>query len=669
MKPTLFSSSSQPLPHQNQISKKSTLVVLYVRQLSIGLLFFISIVMVNAQNIGINPTGTPPHASAGLDVNYTDKGLLLPRVNLTSETDATTIPAPAISLMVYNTNATMGLGFWAWDGTKWVKLLNGNSAWLSTGNTGMIDGTHYIGTTDNVPLNLKVNNQKAGRIDPTGPLFLGYQAGNNNTAYGNTGVGMSALKTNTTGNWNVAVGDSALLSNTTGEQNTAIGSNALNDNIDGLLNTALGNNALYNNIGGDQNTATGAWALFMNTSGTDNTALGLNALYGNTSGNWNTSVGSWSSYNNTSGNYNTVMGVNALYTNSTGFQNTAIGNFALHSNFNGDDNSAIGMNAMYSNTSGNYNTAVGSWSMYSNTSAVHNTAVGNNAMYSNTIGFQNIALGSGTLNHNTNGDDNTASGFNALFWNTTGNYNTALGSWSLFNSSTASQNTAVGNNALYSTTNGFDNTAVGHIALGQNTTGDDNTAIGQNALEANISGNQNTALGAHAFATGTAFSNSTAVGYNSAITASNQIRVGNSSVTSIGGFAAWTNVSDGRFKANVQEDVPGLSFIEKLRPVTYTMDRELLNAHLGISGDLESPADEPLRQTGFIAQEVETAAQQSGYDFSGVDKPKNEEDYYGLRYAEFTVPLVKAIQEQQLQIEAQQILIQQLLERIEALEK
>ena len=51
------------------------------------------------------------------------------------------------------------------------------------------------------------------------------------------------------------------------------------------------------------------------------------------------------------------------------------------------------------------------------------------------------------------------------------------------------------------------------------------------------------------------------------------------------------------------------------------------------------------------------------------NQPKNVEDYYGLRYAEFTVPLVKAIQEQQLQIEAQQILIQQLLERMEALEK
>ena len=49
--------------------------------------------------------------------------------------------------------------------------------------------------------------------------------------------------------------------------------------------------------------------------------------------------------------------------------------------------------------------------------------------------------------------------------------------------------------------------------------------------------------------------------------------------------------------------------------------------------------------TGFIAQEVEAAAKKLGFDFSGVDAPKNENDYYGLRYAEFVVPLVKAVQE------------------------
>ena len=50
-------------------------------------------------------------------------------------------------------------------------------------------------------------------------------------------------------------------------------------------------------------------------------------------------------------------------------------------------------------------------------------------------------------------------------------------------------------------------------------------------------------------------------------------------------------------------------------------------------------------QSGFIAQEVEIAAQKSGYDFSGLDLPGNSMDHYGLRYAEFTIPLVKAVQE------------------------
>ena len=50
-------------------------------------------------------------------------------------------------------------------------------------------------------------------------------------------------------------------------------------------------------------------------------------------------------------------------------------------------------------------------------------------------------------------------------------------------------------------------------------------------------------------------------------------------------------------------------------------------------------------QTGFIAQEVEAAAKALDFEFSGIDLPKNENDHYSLRYAEFVVPLVKAVQE------------------------
>jgi trimeric autotransporter adhesin len=76
-----------------------------------------------------------------------------------------------------------------------------------------------------------------------------------------------------------------------------------------------------------------------------------------------------------------------------------------------------------------------------------------------------------------------------------------------------------------------------------------------------------------------------------------------------------------------------------------------------------------IRYSGFLAQEVEAAAKSAGYDFSGVDGPKNNNDIYGLRYAEFVVPLVKAVQEQQQMLEAQQKTIELLQKQIKLLEE
>ncbi|HNU87209.1 MAG TPA: hypothetical protein PKJ94_02925, partial [Ferruginibacter sp.] len=78
---------------------------------------------------------------------------------------------------------------------------------------------------------------------------------------------------------------------------------------------------------------------------------------------------------------------------------------------------------------------------------------------------------------------------------------------------------------------------------------------------------------------------------------------------------------------------------------------------------------EKILYSGFIAQQVEQAAKEAGYDFSGVDKPKNENDLYGLRYAEFVVPLVKAVQEQQSIIKQQQVQIDELKKAINGLRK
>ncbi len=68
--------------------------------------------------------------SAMLDVAASNKGVLVPRVSLTSTTDISTITSPATSLLVYNTN-TIGTppnnispGFYYWNGTKWSILGN-----------------------------------------------------------------------------------------------------------------------------------------------------------------------------------------------------------------------------------------------------------------------------------------------------------------------------------------------------------------------------------------------------------------------------------------------------------------------------------------------------------------------------------------------------------------
>jgi cell shape-determining protein MreC len=63
-----------------------------------------------------------------------------------------------------------------------------------------------------------------------------------------------------------------------------------------------------------------------------------------------------------------------------------------------------------------------------------------------------------------------------------------------------------------------------------------------------------------------------------------------------------------------------------------------------------------------LAQQVELAAQSIGFEFSGVDRPASAQDHYALRYADFTVPLVKAVQELSAENEA-------LKAKVEALEQ
>jgi hypothetical protein len=146
----------------------------------------------------------------------------------------------------------------------------------------------------------------------------------------------------------------------------------------------------------------------------------------------------------------------------------------------------------------------------------------------------------------------------------------------------------------------------------------------------------------------------------------------------IRGEVGFSTYSDERIKNNIKQNVPGLSFINLLKPVTYNLDihkeNQMLYAGKTINSknaEVDFPGKYDLEQkemTGFLAQDVESAAESIGYDFSGVVKPQNENDLYSLRYSDFVVPMVKAIQELSAQNDSLKSQNQSLQNRMSALE-
>lgn len=347
--------------------------------------------------------------------------------------------------------------------------------------------------------------------------------------------------------------------------------------------------------------------------GTENTAFGYQTLLA------------------TTGLYNVANGFTALKNNTTGMGNTANGHTALTSNTTGRNNTANGYQSLYFNTTANFNTATGAFSLLNN-NGIRNTANGHAALLSNTTGNHNTATGSDALYYNVSGLNNVANGVFSLNKNNSGSYNSAEGS-----------------SALYNNTNGTYNTAIGASALYANTTGQANTGLGYNS---------NVSVGTLNYAT--------AVGANALVNASNKVRIGSAAVTVVEGPVAYT-ISDGRFKNNISEnDVKGLDFIKLLRPVVYNFDTEKFQEFLTKNMpdsirkkymETDFAPSTAIRQSGFIAQEVEKAAKEIGYNFNGVHSPETDNDNYSLSYSQFVVPLVKGMQEQQLMIEEQKQLL------------
>lgn len=301
----------------------------------------------------------------------------------------------------------------------------------------------------------------------------------------------------------------------------------------------------------------------------------------------------------------------------------------------------------------------------------NNTSISGKAIFNNGSGIVPRTFNN---NFGVRGVNNTANGVDALVNNTSGDSNTGIGAGTLETNTSGYGNTALGRNSLNLNTDGYWNSAIGLSALRNNGSAHSNTAIGTGALESNVSGNLNTGIGRNALNSNVSFSNCSGLGYNAQVSGSNQIRIGDTNITSV---TCQTNAwSDQRDKADIRNTVLGLDFVKSLRPVDFKWDfREDYRAEMPIAPSEDATEEEKAAYEiakaqwlenskwanlvhdgthkrnrfhhGLIAQEVKALIEQTGVDFGGFQDHtiKGGDDVMTIGYTELIGPMIKAIQE------------------------
>jgi len=138
---------------------------------SLLIAFHIFIFFTNISNSQVGFGTTLPAIGSLLDIDSSDKGILLPRIPLLNTLDSTTITDGASTgLLIYNTNTSgvgtiaVSLGFYYWDGIQWIRIQSNDNYWKINGNENITGGINFLGTTNNRRIDFKANNVDKLRI-------------------------------------------------------------------------------------------------------------------------------------------------------------------------------------------------------------------------------------------------------------------------------------------------------------------------------------------------------------------------------------------------------------------------------------------------------------------------------------------------------------------------
>tara|TARA_Y100000310_G_C20536352_1_gene741054 strand:- start:41 stop:1135 length:1095 start_codon:yes stop_codon:yes gene_type:complete len=262
-------------------------------------------------------------------------------------------------------------------------------------------------------------------------------------------------------------------------------------------------------------------------------------------------------------------------------------------------------------------------------SASDNVGIGKGVFSALTSGTKNVVIGANAGDAITTSYEGVVIGHNAGTSLAGGERNVAIGMDALDTQSGAGGAVAVGWNALKGANNSYA-TAIGYQA-GASGYGSNSTYVGYQAYG---SSNQNEIIISTGNPVG-AGANSISIGKN-----------GNRIYANFSSSATWGHSSDERMKKNITDDTLGLSFINRLRPVTYNFKKasEYPEDFIYYDETDANSKDDTITHHGLIAQEVKAAMDaESNTSFKGYELAND--GVHSVSEGNFIYPLVKSIQE------------------------
>ncbi|MBJ2173817.1 hypothetical protein JBL43_06175 [Aureibaculum sp. A20] len=268
---------------------------------------------------------TTPDASAALDIDATDKGLLIPRMTTTQRT---AIVSPALGLLTYDTDTK---SVWNYDGTAWVEGSGGAGKFVdgATSAIAYYEGTVGIGRNDPSPIHkLYVEGKKSsdGQNNAVNIEAIFEGTGTSLSTYGLA----STAENQGTGTIGYAIGTRSIIGNGTNGTITTGDVLSSEANNFGNINSISGTKIRINNSG-TINTSVGVWNILKNNSG--NTVTNAYSNYSNIENN-GTLINAFGSYIDYTGS-SSVTNSYGLWISDTFNQGTG-DNFSLYSDSDAD---------------------------------------------------------------------------------------------------------------------------------------------------------------------------------------------------------------------------------------------------------------------------------------------------------------------------------------------